>query len=243
MEDYWITIPSGEFLMGSSDEELEEFYKYCPDCDFSIEQPQHWVDLPEFQIGKYEITNKQYNQCVRSNVCSGNIVPTGLDHPVTNVNWHAANTYCKWVGGRLPTEAEWEKVASWDAKTQTKLTYPWGDNELNESMVNLDISSSPTTPVGTFPNAVSPYGVYDMSGNVWEWVSSLYMPYPYDSNDGRENMSSLESRVLRGGGWDSTFSFRSMFVEFRSTYRHWDLSINASTYIRNYGFRCSRSLP
>jgi formylglycine-generating enzyme required for sulfatase activity len=224
IEGYWVTIPAGEFQMGSENTSDDE-------------KPVHAVFVNEFQIGKYEVTNRQYNQCLRAGVCTGSIVPVNLDHPVVNLNWHAAKTYCEWVGGRLPTEAEWEKAASWDNETKSKRRYPWGEtidceyaNYYGQDGGN-DSCIGFATPVGRYERGKSPYGLYDMAGNVWEWVSSSYMPYPYDSNDGREEMDSTDVRVLRGGSWGNSDFY------LRSAVRYWVVPENS---FNNIGFRCAR---
>jgi formylglycine-generating enzyme required for sulfatase activity len=238
MENYWVTIPDGKFLMGSSDEQVTKALKICPHCDFSNEQPQHWIDLPEYQIGKYEVTKLQYAQCIKADIC---VVGSAFTedralHPVLNVSWYDANAYCEWVGGRLPTEAEWEKAAR---GTDGRI-YPWGES-IDCSLANYygkdngnDYCVGDTTPVGSYPAGVSPYGVYDMAGNVWEWTSSLYQSYPYDSADGRENMISSDNRVLRGGSGFHGDGYA------RSAYRYNHLP---SYFNPDIGFRCARSLP
>ena len=157
-----------------------------------------------------------------------------LTQPVINVNWYAAKTYCEWVGGRLPTEAEWEKAASWDDQAQTKSTYPWGET-IDCTYANYfgkDYCVGDTTPVGSYESGKSPYGLYDMAGNAWEWVSSLYKPYPYDPNDGREDLNSADIRVMRGGSWnDDDYGVRSAG-------RNWDIPADTFSGI---GFRCARS--
>ena len=240
MDDYWVTIPAGEFLMGSSDEEVANALKICPDCDFSYEQPQHSVVLDEYQIGRYEVTNRQYAQCVKAGTCPA-VQELGEEkelHPVVDVSWYGATTFCEWVGGRLPTEAEWEKAASWDDGTKTSSVYPWGDN-IDCSFANYfgkdngnDYCIGDTTPVGSYESGKSPHGLYDMAGNVWEWTSSLYQPYPYDANDGREDMSSSDDRMLRGGSWNYDAN------DVRSAYRNWNSPMLTVTVI---GFRCARS--
>ena len=246
MGDYWVTIPAGEFLMGSSDKDIEYAKTLCPDCDFSDEQPQHWVELPEYEIGKYEVTNRQYYQCMKAESCKApeNRVYTSNQfelHPVTNVTWYQANAYCEWAGGRLPTEAEWEKAASWDVEKQAKRTYPWGEKidcsyanyyGFNGETGGYDYCVGTTTPVGSYKNGISPYGLFDMGGNVWEWVSSLYQPYPYYSSDGQEDINSPNQRVQRGGAWNY-FDDR-----VRSSFRN---GIDPTTSNPNVGFRCART--
>jgi formylglycine-generating enzyme required for sulfatase activity len=126
-----------------------------------------------------------------------------LDHPVVNVSWHDVVAYTQWLAEqtgqpwRLPSEAEWEKAAR---GTDGRL-YPWGDafdaNRCNTSEGN----KGTTTPVDSFPDGASPYGALDMAGNVWEWTSTIFKPYPYSATDGRERAESPENRVQRGGSW------------------------------------------
>jgi len=221
--DNWVTIPAGEFQMGSENGDSNEI-------------PVHPVYVDEFQIWKYEITNKQFNQCIRSGVCTGNLVTAKLDHPVVNVNWYDAETFCEWAGGRLSAEAEWEKAA----RGTDKRTYPWGEN-IDCSLANYfgkdngnDYCVGDTTPVGSYESGKSPHAVYDMAGNVWEWTNSLYKAYPYNAKDGREDLNAFGYRVLRGGAWDFSVSY------VRSTGRYW-LDPTSSYY--SVGFRCVRSLP
>jgi formylglycine-generating enzyme required for sulfatase activity len=191
----WVTIRAGDFQMGSEN-------------GGDSEKPVHTVYLDTFEIGRYEVTNHQYAQCEKAGVCRGMSDP-GVEkqfHPVVNVTWYDAIAFCEWVGGRLPTEAEWEKAASWDNRARTKHIYPWGET-IDCSYANYydndrsDFCVGDTMPVGSYERGKSPYGLYDMMGNVWEWVSSLYMPYPYDAHDGREEMNSSDPRVMRGGSW------------------------------------------
>jgi formylglycine-generating enzyme required for sulfatase activity len=207
MEDYWVTIPEGEFQMGSESGD-------------SNEQHVHTVFLDEYRIGKYEVTNKQYNQCLRAAKCTGSVVPDKLDDPVVNVNWHAAKTYCEWVDGRLPTEAEWEKAASWNAETKTKSVYPWGDH-IDCSFANYvgrDNESAScvgdTAPVGSYQSGKSPYGLYDMAGNVWEWVNDWYDEnyYQYSPSSNPSGPESAQFREVRGGSWgDYAYTVRSAY--------------------------------
>jgi serine/threonine-protein kinase len=226
---YWVPIPEGEFQMGSENGNDDE-------------KPVRAVNVNAFKMGLYEVTNRQYFQCVNAGICSAlnNSIYTVQEqelHPVTNVNWRDANTYCGWVGGRLPTEAEWEKAA----RGTDERTYPWGEdiscdraNYYGCAIDNTTLGIDNTMPVGSYENGQSPYGVYDMAGNVWEWTSSLYQPYPYDANDGREDMNSPDGRVLRGGSWDPDDS------SVRSAYRDWSVPSNTLNYV---GFRCARDVP
>lgn len=162
------------------------------------------------------------------------------DHPVTQVSWHDAVAFCRWLSEasgrafRLPTEAEWEKAAR---GTDGRL-YPWGQAAPNERLGNFDNQIGDTTPVGRYPAGASPYGAQDMAGNVWEWTSSLWgedtdrtaFAYPYDARDGREAPSAPDRvlRVLRGGAFDDNTGLA------RCTARYRDLPDEAS---RDFGFR------
>jgi len=214
MQNYWVTIPAGEFQMGSEDEGV------------------YPVNVAEFQIGLYEVTNRQYAQCVKADICVGSaIADEKALHPVVNVTWYDAKAYCEWAGGRLPTEAEWEKAASWDVETKTNFVYPWGNSDPTSELLNYNGNIGDTTPVGTYPAGEN--GLFDMAGNVWEWTSSLYQGYPYDANDGREDMSSFDSRVLRGGSGGT-------FINVRSADRD---NVDPSGSVYDVGFRCARPLP
>jgi formylglycine-generating enzyme required for sulfatase activity len=126
--------------------------------------------------------------------------PKYANHPVVYVTWIEARTFCQWVGGDLPTETQWEKAAR---GTDGRI-YPWGNDAITCERANYGGCSGDTMPVGQHsPAGDSPYGVADMAGNVWEWTSSLYRSYPYQSDDGREDMSSSGYRVLRGGSFGS----------------------------------------
>ena len=191
-------IPAGTFQMGS-------------ESGGDREKPVHSVNLKAFYMDVYEVTNARYQGCVKAKVC---VAPSGIqsstrsdyyndaqfaDYPVIYVSWNDARTYCEWRGARLPTEAEWEKAARGKLEGRS---YSWG-NEIDCIKANYLGKEGgcvgDTNTVGSYiPNG---YGLYDMTGNVWEWVSSLYRPYPYISNDGREDLAATGDRVLRGGSW------------------------------------------
>jgi formylglycine-generating enzyme required for sulfatase activity/energy-coupling factor transporter ATP-binding protein EcfA2 len=180
-----VLVPAGEFLMGSN--------------EFSDERPPHQVHLDDYWIGKYPVTNAQFQRFVSETGHTpgdwrGEFTPGKENHPVVNVSWHDAVAFCEWAGTSLPTEAQWEMAA----RGTDGRTYPWG-NQWDGNRCN--VSGRGTTPVDRYPNGVSPYGCYDMAGNVYEWCRSLYKPYPYDPTDGREDLTAVGDRVLRGGAF------------------------------------------
>jgi formylglycine-generating enzyme required for sulfatase activity len=210
-------VPEGEFTMGAVRNEI------------------HQVDSPAFWIDQTEVTNAMYAKCVDAGKCDPPSVNNHFsnsiyaNHPVVTVDWNMANDYCSWADRRLPTEAEWEKAA----RGTDGRTYPWGEG-IDCDKANYYGCKNDTTPVGSYESGKSPYGAYDMAGNVREWVSSLYEPYPYDANDGREDLSSSGDRVLRGGSW----SYSDPNVD--SADRYGFVPSNSYDFI---GFRCARSLP
>jgi formylglycine-generating enzyme required for sulfatase activity len=227
MKGYWVTIPAGAFQMGSENGNEDE-------------KPIHTVYLDTYEIGRYEITNRQYAQCVKAGFCQlvsglGNTEADKALHPLVNVNWDDAKKFCEWVDGRLPTEAEWEKAASWDDKTKTKRTYPWGET-INCSHANYSGHNGcirDTTPVGSYESGKSPYGLYDMAGNVLEWVNDWYSETYYQSSPSSnpQGPDAGDFRVVRGGAW----SIRDYDV--RSARRVGYILSYTSSVI---GFRCSR---
>jgi formylglycine-generating enzyme required for sulfatase activity len=162
-------------------------------------------------MGKYPVTNEEYAAFVAAtghsapgNWKSSQPTAEKLDHPVVSVSWDDAVAYCRWLSEatgrsfRLPSEAEWEKAAR---GTDGRI-YPWGKQPPDKGRCNFGKNVSDTTPVGNYPAGVSPYGCYDMAGNVREWTSSLYGGYPYRADDGREvETDDSRSRVVRGGAY------------------------------------------
>ncbi len=223
-----VYVPAGKFRMGSDDGKSDE-------------KPVHEVYLDAYWIGETEVTNKQYEACVLSGTCDVPAsfssynqkgyysYPQFINFPVLYTSWSQAKTYCTWAGGRLPSEAEWEKAASGpDAKT-----YPWGDAKPNDNLLNYNSNLFDTTEVKKYPDGQSLYGAYDMAGNVWEWVSSIYLPYPYNPLDGREDLTYDATRVLRGGSWLVSDG------DVRASNRY--KLDQKDTYSNLIGFRCARS--
>ncbi|MDT7604722.1 MAG: gamma-glutamyl hercynylcysteine S-oxide synthase, partial [Acidobacteriota bacterium] len=143
-----------------------------------------------------------------------------LDHPVSGVSWYEAQAYARFAGKRLPTEAEWERAASWDAEHQQKRLFAWGDEAPTPSRCNFDLSFWGTTPVGAFTGGASAMGCLDMTGNVWEWTASKFAGYPnfraFPYPEYSEVWFDEDHRVLRGGSWATSpsvlrTSFRNFF--------------------------------
>jgi gamma-glutamyl hercynylcysteine S-oxide synthase len=140
-------------------------------------------------------------------------------HPVTGVSWHEAEAYARFAGKRLPTEAEWEKAASWDERAGRKRRYAWGDEEPDASLCNFGSRLWGTTPVGSFPEGASAYGCLDMTGNVWEWTADPFQgfpgfePFPYPEYS--QEWFDGDHRVLKGGSWATRASvLRTSFRNF-----------------------------
>jgi formylglycine-generating enzyme required for sulfatase activity len=201
----FVRIPAGKFLMGSKDDN-----KLASDD----EKPQHTVEIPyDYWLARYPVTNEQFARFVEGAAYKFSLAKNWTkkaNHPVVDVSWRDAKAYCKWLNDvlhskikdlivRLPTEAEWEKAARGEYGNE----WPWG-NEFDKDKCNsAEGKKGGTTPVGAYsPQGDSPYGVADMAGNVWEWCHSLYQPYPYKMDDGRESEEGAEARVLRGGSFD-----------------------------------------
>jgi formylglycine-generating enzyme required for sulfatase activity len=223
-----VYVPTGEFWMGSTDEDIDAVMAECSDCvreEFTREQPRHKVYVDAFWIDRTEVTNAQYRQCVADGACSppssleSNLRDSYYDnpefdnYPVVYVTWYQAQEYAGWAGGRLPTEAEWEYAA----RGPDGSTYPWGNGAPNDSLLNYDWNVGDTTAVGSYPDGASWCGALDMAGNVWEWVSSSYQDYPYNPDDGRENPDASGKGVHRGG------AFAYARDRARGAYRSFDL--------------------
>jgi len=229
-------VSAGPFAMGSEDE-----------------IPIHIVELDNFYIDRYEVTNARYEECVKEEVCDPPYLTSSYtqdsyygntkyaDYPVIYVSWESAQTYCQWRNARLPTEAEWEKAARGSLERRK---YPWG-NTIDGTLANFcDVNCSfdhrnidfddqydDTAPVGSYePNR---YNLYDMTGNVGEWVADWYGPEYYSTSPSRnpEGPEDGDSRVLRGGSWISGVS--NLPVANRNFF-------NPENQYYYVGFRCAR---
>jgi formylglycine-generating enzyme required for sulfatase activity len=216
-----VYVPAGEFLMGSSDDDPDA----APD-----EKPQHTVYLDAFWIDKTEVTNAQYRKCVEAGACEeprcwDDDRYSAPDQPVVCVTREAAQAYAVWAGGRLPTEAQWEKAAR---GTDGRI-YPWGDSALDCTKANCGRCAEGPLPVGSHPDGASPYGVLDMAGNVWEWVADWYAEDYYSRSPDRnpQGPDTGDHLVWRGGSFGS--KERDVRCAVRSgdgpCYRYWSLGL------------------
>ncbi len=218
-----VYVPAGKFLMGSDSEEVERAWREClskyPRCGrhwFEAESPEHVVYLDAFFIDKTEVTQRAYRRCVQDGACSpprrsflfGN--RDYDDFPIVFIDWFQAEAFCAWRGARLPTEAEWEKAA----RGIEGLRYPWGDEyEMGRAAFRFDKLQK----VGAWPRGASPYGAFDMGGNVWEWVQDWYDPEYYSRSPRRnpKGPDTGERKIYRGGSWRSDLT-----IYLRTTHRN-----------------------
>lgn len=255
-----IFVPAGEFLMGSNGEYADK-----------NESPEHQVYLDAFWIHQYEVTNRQFREYIKQSGLmtyaeiqgwswvfgngskkvegafwsspegNGTHIEDRLDHPVVHISYSDAINYCNWAGGRLPTEAEWEKAA----RGNDSRTFPWGGDTVTGSNANFcDVQCSMewsnqffddgyeiTAPVGSYPEGSSVYSVMDLAGNVWEWVADYYNGNYYEDSplDNPMGPDFGETYVIRGGSWVSEPQYLSC------TTRYWSEPDETSN---DHGFRC-----
>jgi iron(II)-dependent oxidoreductase len=237
-----VEIPGGLFTMGRDDGPADE-------------KPAHPLLLPTFYIDRDLVTVAQYVVFVQAKGPQGPQGEMYLDvhdpdariyqrdsawlaekgfeqHPVGEVSWYGAMAYCQWRQKRLPSEAEWEKAAR---GTDARL-YPWGNAPPRQELAFFGGFRGQTVPVGQYPQGVSPYGIRDMAGQVWEWTTSIYRSYPYDPRDGREALADIAPRVARGGSASSTAE------GLTATSREIISSSRQATGHAYIGFRCVKSL-
>ena len=220
-----VLIPASKFWMGSNSGEQDE-------------RPMHLVTVSDFYMDRFEVTNAQYFECVLDDdACAQPKTTTYFfnstynNHPVVYVTWQDAVDFCEWRDARLPTEAEWEKAA----RGEERFVYPWGMqwNKAYANALGADDGYLETSPVTSFKDGLSPYGVYNMAGNVWEWVDGWYDVYP-GGNDNASSYFGEIHRITRGGSWGDNKS--NLF-----TYKRSDL--NPLDKNNQIGFRCAKDLP
>ncbi|GMQ77752.1 MAG: hypothetical protein BMS9Abin02_0241 [Anaerolineae bacterium] len=243
-----IYIPGGIFRMGDDEGENDE-------------RPSHIVRLDPYFIDELEVSNEQYSICVNEGACDPPDRPGATlhrayygdpgfaDYPVIFVSWNDAQNYCAWRGARLPSEAEWERAAGYDPEQAIKYRFPWGDTfdgtylnfcdancPLEDRNITYDDGYGDTAPVGTYKEGASQFGLYDMAGNVMEWVSDWYDPRYYETSTDTNPLGPLEGgfKSLRGGSWLSLDE--EVRVSGRSSY-------SPSVSRANLGFRCSSTAP
>jgi eukaryotic-like serine/threonine-protein kinase len=217
-------VPAGKFTMGSENGQGDE-------------KPVHTVYLDAFYMDKYEVTNALYKACVDAGDCTAPQQTSSYtrssyygnsefdEYPVIYVGWNQAKTYCKWRGASLPTEAQWEKAArGTDARA-----YPWG-NPFDGTKLNFCDKNCPfdwadktaddgfadTAPIGSYENGKSPYGVYDLAGNVLEWTTDWYSDTYYKNSPPSNPIGPTSGlhRVLRGGSWDKSIKIMRVSTRF-----------------------------
>ena len=234
----WVAIPEGEFLMGSTSEEANAAYQdaklrssMLEQHTFDAELPQHEVYLSAYEISRYEITNAQYRAFVEA---MNRPMPRGHNgeetwadetlngetQPVVGVTWFDAQAFAEWIGGSLPTEAQWERAAR---GTEARI-YPWGDTPPKARQhANFARRYNRPMPVGQFPKGESPDGIADLAGNVWEWCLDEYNPTAYQRNGegvprnplNLRFRDVLRARVIRGGAWDVGRAFLRSSLRFK----------------------------
>lgn len=240
-------IPGGTWTIGQSTAAVNDLVYRYGWTNLINEQPATMITTTAFYLDRTEVTNAQYaafvtatNHPVPRNAfdpvglaiwnLDGTIPLTRTDHPVVNVTWPDAVAYCAWAGKRLPTEAEWERAARGDDGR----IWPWGP-EWDAARANTKESArGTTTAAGELTGGAGPYGTLDLAGNVWEWTNSLYLPYPYQPDDGREVASGSGARVLRGGSW---------FDEQAGAHTSGRNSLLPTLANTNVGFRCAQNTP
>ena len=196
-----VEVPAGAFRMGS-------------ETGAADEGPVHRVSGGAFSIDRYEATNARYGACVRAGACSPPALASSFtrrtyfgaaeydDYPVVHVSWGQAASFCAWAGGRLPTEAEWERAARGTADARV---FPWGDSPPDCTKANFLGCVGDTDRVGQRPAGQSPYGISDMAGNVWEWTADWYEAGYYSRSPDQDptGPDAGHLKVMRGGCWVS----------------------------------------
>lgn len=230
-----VFIQHGEFIMGSDTEDPRSN---------DNEMPKHKVNLSDYCIDKYEVTNSKYHECEKAGVCSSPRITDPPSHygkngyeryPVVGVTWEQATAYCSWVEKRMPTEAEWEKAARGPAPSER--IYPWGNSAepLEEPTSGCPLNNE----VGSFPDGASPYGVHDMAGGAPEIVNDWYDDSYYSTSpsDDPTGPATGTSRVVRGMPCCPCVCVISSPGSYRVAARSWCLERE----IDHIGFRCAKN--
>lgn len=238
--DGLMLIQAGAFWMGSN-------------ADDENERPLHRVFVKDFWMDRHKVTNHEFARFLNARGTGGNghryfdpddgnarihlvegrfMADRGFqDHPAVEVTWFGAREYCRWVGKRLPTEAEWEKVA----RGEDTRRYPWGDEPPSPERAVSGRDRNATAPTDGRPAGAGPTRVLDLVGNVREWTSSEYRAYPYRADDGREDTTRLLPRVVRGASHDD--QAESLRLTIRRFYDHAAVARGH----HHVGFRCATS--
>jgi formylglycine-generating enzyme required for sulfatase activity len=221
----FVTIPAGSFIAGMTEAEERLVENAFPNYDFSNALPLQEIHLEQYTIARYAVTYAQFKQFVEETGYHS-LVPWSwvtndlLNHPVTQISWWDARAFCEWAGFRLPTEAEWEKAA----RGVKGWIFPWG-NKWRPGVCNtLETSKGiraikQTVPVDCHPAGASPFGLYNMAGNVFEWTDNL-------------NQDEKDQPVLRGGGTDGSWILARCSARLTNYPPH-----TAGDY---FGFRCAK---
>lgn len=244
-----ILIPSGAFIMGT---DIEAFYGTAlanSEHAKLDEAPMHVRFLEAYLIEQYPVTNAEYAVFVQetghaapSHWKKGDFAPENANLPVVHVSWYDSQEYAQWANKRLPTEAEWEKAC----RGPDGRIYPWGNIFVSEESESADalpesseILTAHLTPIGVRPAIVSPYGLGEAVGNVWEWTADWYQSYPDTKNKKNDRNLEDKHKTLRGGSW---LEVRDGTAEryFRCANR---LHAPPDYTAGNIGFRCVREAP
>ncbi|MBI4672367.1 MAG: formylglycine-generating enzyme family protein [Chloroflexi bacterium] len=218
-----LDIPAGSFQMGS-------------DAGTADSKPPHKVDVAAFMLDQLEVTNGDFKKFVDATGYKTDAekedqkawtayVEGKENHPAVKISWNDANEFCKWVGKRLPTEAEWEYAA----RGAKNLGFPYGNDFDPKKQNGKESGLRGTAVVGSYPAGASPFGVLDMAGNVWEWTSTKAEHYPGNTTDSK--LYGDNNYILRGGGWFDAENFLTAY------YRNSGVPTTAND---DLGFRCAK---
>ncbi len=233
-----VLISEGHYVMGSHKSLIE----LNPGDLFSTdrhalgpENPAHNVEIDSFYIDTHEVSHGNYMEFVKTNKVKkplfwNNPNFNNEKQPVVGISWKEAQSYCTWKGGRLPTEAEWEKAS----RGKRSVDYPWGNDPPDSTKLNFNQEIKKTTPIGSYEAGKSDYGVYDLAGNVSEWIYDWHLAefYLFSSKRNPTGPQKGQYKVIRGGNW------RNNAKDVKMVYRNATIpSIRKKT----LGFRCARS--